>query len=362
MTTVSIVLPVYNGERYLRDAIKSVLCQTFQDFELVIVNDASTDKSLDIANFFAKKDNRIIVISNIENKKLPASLNIGFSVARGEYLTWTSDDNALLPNCIERLVEVIEKTGVDVVYADSNDVDGGGCHIQILRRNEPIEKLVYTNVVGACFLYRRDVQDVLSGYDENLFLIEDYDFWCRAYLHGFKFYHIDDVLYVYMRHKNSLSENFTERVLFSRLKYITNTMKIVGDQVIKNSILGEVLNIYKRFYWASSKVEGGLSRQQVLDDFHGKIKDRPFNLFNYHAAAELYSTESNFVAAEVVLKGVIDVFPYWESGVMLLLDVFLKQDKIGEAIALMMNHAEIDDKNDEYKKILLMLLKRSRGG
>ena len=98
----SIVLPTYNGEEFLSNSIESVINQTFQDWELIIVNDCSTDNSLSIAEEYFKKDNRIRIINNAENKKLPESLNIGFREAKGDYFTWTSDDNEYYPNAIEK--------------------------------------------------------------------------------------------------------------------------------------------------------------------------------------------------------------------------------------------------------------------
>ena len=92
---VSIVLPVWNGEKYLTTAINSILAQRFADFELIVVNDCSTDKYAVIARGFAAADPRIRVIDNERNLKLPASLNRGFKTARGAFFTWTSDDNVL---------------------------------------------------------------------------------------------------------------------------------------------------------------------------------------------------------------------------------------------------------------------------
>ena len=90
---ISVVLPVYNGERYLRESLDSILAQTMGDFELIVVDDCSTDATSVILAEYAVRDSRIRIIRNAENQKLPRSLNIGFAEARGEYLTWTSDDN-----------------------------------------------------------------------------------------------------------------------------------------------------------------------------------------------------------------------------------------------------------------------------
>ncbi|MFT5212615.1 MAG: glycosyltransferase involved in cell wall biosynthesis, partial [Patiriisocius sp.] len=94
---VSIILPVYNGEKYLSKSIESCLNQTYRNIELIIVNDCSTDKTLEIVDGYLKLDSRIKVLTNSANKRLPASLNIGHLQAQGDYITWTSDDNLYLP-------------------------------------------------------------------------------------------------------------------------------------------------------------------------------------------------------------------------------------------------------------------------
>ena len=101
---ISVILPSYNGERYLAQSIQSVIDQTETDWELIIVNDCSTDSTLEIATKFAKIDRRIKVISNEKNSKLPASLNEGFRRAKGKYLTWTSDDNYYKPDALKKLL------------------------------------------------------------------------------------------------------------------------------------------------------------------------------------------------------------------------------------------------------------------
>ena len=104
---ISIILPVYNGEKYLSQSISSCLNQTYTNLELIIVNDCSNDTTLAIANSYAEIDSRVIIVNNKENKKLPASLNIGHQIAKGDYITWTSDDNIYELNAMEILLEVL---------------------------------------------------------------------------------------------------------------------------------------------------------------------------------------------------------------------------------------------------------------
>lgn len=201
---VSIVLPVWNGERYIVEAIESVLAQTERDFELIIVDDCSTDSSLQIAEMYATRDARIRVLRNETNLKLPASLNRGFEVARGTYFSWTSDDNLLHPGFLATQLEMLRQSRADLVYSDFNLIDNEGEFLRISRVGMP-EDLVAFNTIGASFLYTRDVHRVLGGYDTGKFLYEDYDFWVRACLAGFRFVRSDEIVYDYRVHDASLT-------------------------------------------------------------------------------------------------------------------------------------------------------------
>ena len=127
MPKISIVLPTYNGEKYIQESIESIINQTFKDWELIIVNDCSNDDTSLIVNEYIKKDNRIRVINNNENKKLPASLNVGFNNAKGEYYTWTSDDNLYKNIALEVMYDFLEKNKkYQMVCAGMNYVDENG--------------------------------------------------------------------------------------------------------------------------------------------------------------------------------------------------------------------------------------------
>lgn len=206
--TISIILPTYNGEKNLADSISSCLSQTFKDFELIIVNDCSTDRTLQIANEFAAMDSRVKVVSNAVNKKLPASLNIGFGQSIGDFLTWTSDDNFYKPEALEELLNQIRKTDADLVYADYDVVDSDKNIIESKKLKEPENLFVY-NYVGACFLYKRSVYERLGGYRVDLFCAEDYEYWLRIWSAGLKISHIKKSLYLYS--DNPLSLTATKR-------------------------------------------------------------------------------------------------------------------------------------------------------
>ena len=170
---VSIVLPTYNGERFLEQSIQSCLNQSYRNIELIIVNDCSTDESEKIINSF--NDERILYVKNEVNQKLPNSLNIGFKKASGAYYTWTSDDNYYHIDAIEKMVQTLEATISDIVCAPyfTIDVNNKITGSRIVGRGENI---LLDNIVKACFLYKQEVHVKLEGYKSELFLVEDYDY------------------------------------------------------------------------------------------------------------------------------------------------------------------------------------------
>lgn len=205
-------MPVYNGQKFLEDAIISCLQQTYCNFELIIVNDASTDDSLKIAEKFQQIDGRIKILSNETNQLLPASLNAGHRKAEGEFVTWTSDDNILKPNFLTSLYYALITNECDVVYSNYDMVWEDGT-FKRSHNTGPVSNLLFGDVIGASFLYKMGVFNEVQGYDEKLFLVEDYHFFLKACL-KFKFYHLDDNLYQYRIHKASLTGKIHNEIAF----------------------------------------------------------------------------------------------------------------------------------------------------
>lgn len=205
---ISIILPVYNGEKFIVEAINSCLNQTHQNIELIIVNDCSTDGTAQIIEDFKDKDSRVKIIHNIENKKLPSSLNIGHAIAKGTLITWTSHDNFYEKNALKELQIPIKEGIADISFSNYHLIDADN-NIKSQKKLPVIESLIFGNCIGACFLYTREVYERNSGYNEKFFLVEDYDFWLRAFFHS-KFIHVDKFLYKYRIHENSLTNDISK--------------------------------------------------------------------------------------------------------------------------------------------------------
>lgn len=111
---VSVVMPIYNAEKYLKDNLPLLINQTYKNFELILVNDGSKDKSLAICQDFAKKDSRIKVISQ-ENKGVSSARNLGIENSKGEYICFVDADDFTMPNYLSTLVSTIENNDLGIV-------------------------------------------------------------------------------------------------------------------------------------------------------------------------------------------------------------------------------------------------------
>lgn len=201
---VSIVLPVYNGARYLKQSIDSCLNQTYKNIELIIIDDGSTDETSQIIK--SVTDTRVKSMRLEKNVGLPSALNAGFRNSEGEYLTWTSHDNQYLPISIEEMLSFLARNeNADLVYTDywAYYVDTG---VKELRRLSDNPNLSKCDGIGACFLYTRRVYDEIGDYDPRYRLVEDYDYWIRV-CKKFKAVHFAKPLYVYGEHSKSLTNS-----------------------------------------------------------------------------------------------------------------------------------------------------------
>lgn len=209
LSKVSIILPTYNGSRYIKQSIDSCLSQTYRNIELIIVDDCSTDNTPDIIRTY--DDSRIKYIRHDKNKNLPNALNTGFKNATGDYLTWTSDDNYYSVDAIEKMVKFLQDNKCDFVYSDYYRFNDNSPSILEVFKNGEVTELYDYNIIGACFLYTRGVREIIGDYDPDTVLAEDYDYWIRI-SKRFIIKHLAQPLYYYRIHPNSLSAKFSKEL------------------------------------------------------------------------------------------------------------------------------------------------------
>ena len=209
MPEISVIMSTYNGSKSLSAAINSLLKQTFDDFELIICDDASSDNSLEIIENLAKKDKRIKVITNSKNLGLANSLNNCLEIATGPYIARMDDDDISHPQRLERQIMFMKENpryaivGTSVRYFDENGVWG--------KKIRSGERTLVDIYCGKTFthpsvLMRREALDKVDNYTVSHLTIrgQDYDLWCKLYYEGFVGYNMSEILLDYYESKSSI--------------------------------------------------------------------------------------------------------------------------------------------------------------
>ena len=201
---VSILMPVYNTAPYLREAMDSMLAQTFTDFELIVLNDCSPDNAEEILDTY--NDSRIVRYKGEKNVGLSNVLNIGIGMARGKYIARMDSDDISLPNRLQVQVDYLEAhPEIDLVsvgmqlFGDKNEV--------WIREQNPekvkIEALFHSPVLHASSVWRKDAfEEQGQRFRQEMVPAEDYDLWTRALTKGLKLANLPEVLYKYRLHSN----------------------------------------------------------------------------------------------------------------------------------------------------------------
>jgi glycosyltransferase involved in cell wall biosynthesis len=185
---ISIILPTFNMGKYLNRSIESILLQTFDDFELIVLNDGSTDETADLLASYAQKDPRIIVVHNLENLGLIPTLNKGLDIARGTFIARQDADNYSFPTRLADQVGYLKQhPHIGLVSARVFIVNHHGQTISdsifpsvfLPPALIPWELLFYTYFAHDTIMARRDLLLQAGGYRLDRVHAEDYDLWCR---------------------------------------------------------------------------------------------------------------------------------------------------------------------------------------
>ena len=238
--TVSVVMSVYNAELYLEDAIESILNQTYKDFEFIIINDGSTDKSLEIIEKCRRQDKRIVLITR-ENKGLVASLNEGIRISKGEYIARMDADDISLLSRFEEQISFM-KTNLDIAICGSSvQLFNEDEKFSISRYPQKDNEIKFTLMFMSSFAHpsvmiRRAVFDTLKY--ENLEHAEDYQLWTDIAIANFKMANLDKVLLKYRWHDEQISQknSYKQREKsFEISKMYLSSIK--GAEVIRKNLI-----------------------------------------------------------------------------------------------------------------------------
>lgn len=240
---ISVLMSVYNGEKYLKEAIKSVLTQTFEDFEFLIINDGSTDKSEDIIESF--KDSRIRLINNEKNEGLIFSLNKGLKIAMGKYIARLDCDDISLPQRLEKQYRFLEKNSeISLLGSWAELINENGSKIGT-RKELPLDyysikfHLFYGNpLMHSSIFFRKEIIGKLEGYDEKYKYAEDYELYTRL-VKKYKIINLPEVLIKFRIHNKSIGQ-------------VSETKKIQEETCQK--IIFNYINYYYKLKWNDFKI------------------------------------------------------------------------------------------------------------
>jgi len=209
MPQVSVIIPTYNAARYLGDAIDSVLAQTYNEFEVVVVDDGSTDETPTVVN---KYDSRVRYLSQ-QNAGVAVARNRGISESRAKYVAFLDADDTWFPDKLERQMGLLaQSTAERVCYSAFLEVNQNLSPVGVrrsLRYSNAFEDLLLRgNVIGSIctVVAERDLFEKLGGFDPSLSQCADWDMWVRIGAET-EFLYLDDVLVTYRQHETNMSRN-----------------------------------------------------------------------------------------------------------------------------------------------------------
>lgn len=229
---ISVIVPIYNAEQYLSNCVESICRQTYRDLEIILIDDGSTDHSLDICNALAKKDSRIQVIHK-QNSGPSESRNMGLDTARGEYISFVDSDDYAHPQMLETLLKALINTDSDIAMCDFQYADKQHDEIQlkadpqvkIYREDEMFELLWSENVkivVQWNKLYKRkifsDLRFPVGKINEDTYIAH------RQLNHCNQLVYIDQKLYIYVQHSGSIMATMS-------CKRINDTIEAYEDRI-----------------------------------------------------------------------------------------------------------------------------------
>jgi glycosyltransferase involved in cell wall biosynthesis len=261
--TISVVIPVYNVENYLHRCVESILNQTFQDFEIILIDDGSKDKSGEICDEYAVKDKRIIVIHK-KNARVSAARNDGIRLAKGKYLSFIDSDDWIEPEMYQEMIDKAEELNLDFIMCDyqkkSNVFDEkqtqpirGGYYSKDDIKNELFQCLImfdhieYPPTISncVCLFNLKFLKKSNLYYDEDIYYDEDSIFGSKIMYHASNFYYLKNHHYYnYFNNPNSTTNTYSARRWNSFLKinerliiYFGNTTEFDFSRQIKINML-----------------------------------------------------------------------------------------------------------------------------
>lgn len=276
---VSIIVPIYNAENTIDATINSVLSQTYINWELILINDGSIDKSHDLISIY--DDPRIIYLQQ-NNKGVAFARNYGLSLAKGEFVAFLDSDDLWSNTKLERSIEIIEKNNCDLVYSNIkiftktiNDAASYTYTEPIKENDNYLRLLIYDYIPTLTVVVKKSILDKIGYFDTDLHGTEDWDLWIRiAKEHKIKF--ISDELAYYRYVDTGLSKN--------RDKHLLEELKVLKKHVLNNQHIPKIIYQKALWVWNKKNLLNCIQQKRYKKAFYYYIymfKLMPFSFFNF---------------------------------------------------------------------------------
>jgi glycosyltransferase involved in cell wall biosynthesis len=257
MPAVSVVMPSYNHESYICGSIESVLNQTFRDFELIIIDDGSKDRSAALITDYIRKDSRVKAIIHKDNRGIAKTVNDGLEAAGGDYVALASSDDLWMPEKLEKQMEILKENGNVVVWTeadviDENDNDIGQLWTQRYKaekRNKNgdiyFELLLGNFIISQSTIFRREAVKNIK-YDTSLVYVNDYKFvldLSKKYQYRF----ISEPLIKYRVHSGNISSRNSKLWVRDMIRLYIDELKHMGE-IMPRKIRGTIFYRLSKYF------------------------------------------------------------------------------------------------------------------
>ena len=278
---ISVLMPVYNCEKYILEAVESILQQTYTHFEFLIIDDCSTDSTVE--QIKSIQDDRIQLILKPKNTGITESLNYGLRIAKGKYIARMDGDDISLPTRFEKQVAFLEANEDVVVCGTSFKILGSGLYIAVPETNDEIKVgMLQECKIGHPTVMMRSsfLNEHQLSYNASMEPAEDYDLWVRM-IHLGKFYNLQEPLLKYRVHQNQVSNQRNQNQVEKALQIKCNMLKYLDKDIYENEMkaYSAVLSNY---------------RKATFSDFEEFIRFKKKMV--QHNSKKVYFDESLFVA------------------------------------------------------------------
>ncbi|MDE2637886.1 MAG: glycosyltransferase family 2 protein [Chloroflexota bacterium] len=250
---VSVVMPVYNGETYLAEAIESILTQTHSDLELIVIDDCSADGTAAIIRDYLNRDERVRLVRNDRNQGMPSARNSGIAVSRGEFIATMDCDDVSLPQRLEKQVAFLQANpdiGVVGLCLQNTAADLSERQFYSVPQQHVFMVLYWilggTTLYGGVIMARRTPFLAVGGYNESCKLAEDTELLSRLCIET-RVANLPEAPYLYRHHGQQVSASAERR---ERRRQENDTVRLRWLKRVSGESSAATLERFDRFYWS----------------------------------------------------------------------------------------------------------------